>query len=342
MFSYWYCIPMNLVEKAVSNGGKLAPLVIPVGLTSGTGLMNPSIFIDQDNEIIVNLRHVNYTLVHAENKQSFPSRYGPLTYLHPEKDQRLVTENYLCRLDRDLNMTDFTKVEMLELHDPIWEFVGLEDARIVQWHSEYFLIGVRRDTTDNGVGRMEYTHIDLDKVNWTAKEIWRKRIAAPGADDSYCEKNWMPVVDKPYTLVKWTMPTEVVYCPPIADAHTEQLSLRQTPMPSKDQRGGSQVIRWGNMYICITHEVDLYKNYLQQKDAIYRHRVVMWDERFNFVGMSDPFSFLDAQVEFCVGATKQGEDLLLSFGFQDNAAFVLRVPKLVVEDLIKECLVYGN
>jgi hypothetical protein len=36
-------------------------------------------------------------------------------YLHPEKDQRLVTENYLVRLNRDLVMTDCTKVEMLDL-----------------------------------------------------------------------------------------------------------------------------------------------------------------------------------------------------------------------------------
>jgi hypothetical protein len=277
-------------------------------------------------------------LYHAENEQRFPSRFGPLSYLHPEKDQRLVTENYLCRLNDNLEMTDYTKVEMLELHEPIWEFVGLEDARVVQWDSEYFLVGVRRDTATNGVGRMEYTHIDLDKVNWSAKEIWRKRISAPGADDSYCEKNWMPVLDKPYTFVKWTMPTEVVYCAPEDDAVTEQLHLRLTPPAPKDQRGGSQVIKWGSMYICITHEVDLFKNYLEQKDAIYRHRLVMWDEQFNYVGMSQPFSFLDARVEFCVGAAKHGEDLLLSFGFQDNAAFVLRVPKLVVEDLITEAL----
>jgi hypothetical protein len=332
---------MNLVEKAVSNGGKLAPLVIPNGLTSGTGLMNPSIYVDQDNDILVNLRHVNYTLVHAENQQSFPSRYGPLTYLHPEKDQRLVTENYFCRLDADLNMTEFTKVEMQSLHEPVWEFVGLEDARVVQWNNEYYLIGVRRDTTTNGVGRMEYTQIDLDKTNWTAKEIHRKRIAAPEQDDSYCEKNWMPVADKPYTFVKWTMPTEVVYSSPFGK-DTEQLMLRHTPVPLKDQRGGSQVIKWGSMYICITHEVDLFKNYLQQKDAIYRHRLVIWDEQFNFAGMSKPFSFLDARVEFCVGAAEYNSNLLISFGFQDNAAFVLSVPKIVVDDLILEGLKYEH
>jgi hypothetical protein len=332
---------MNLVEKAVSNGGKLAPIVIPNGLTSGTGLMNPSIFIDNDGDILVNLRHVNYTLYHAENKQRFSSRFGPLSYLHPEKDQRLVTTNYLCRLNDELTMTDYALVEMQTLHEPIWEFVGLEDARVVQWNGEYFLIGVRRDTTTSGVGRMEYTQIDLDKANWTVREIHRKRIAAPLADDSYCEKNWMPVVDKPYTFVKWTLPTEVVYSSPFG-GDTEQMFVRHSVQPPKDQRGSSQVIKWGNIYLCVTHEVDLYKNYLQQKDAIYRHRIVLWDEQFNFAGMTKPFSFLDGQVEFAVGAAKQGDDLLISFGFQDNAAFVLRVPKLVVEDLITEGLAYEH
>lgn len=332
---------MNLVEKAVSNGGKLAPIVIPNGLTSGTGLMNPSIFIDDDGDILVNLRHVNYTLYHAENKQRFSSRFGPLSYLHPEKDQRLVTTNYLCRLNDELTMTDYALVEMQTLHEPIWEFVGLEDARVVQWNGEYFLIGVRRDTTDNGVGRMEYTQIDLDKTNWTVREIHRKRINAPAPDDSYCEKNWMPVVDRPYTFVKWTLPTEVVYSSPFGQ-DTEQLLVRHSVQPPKDQRGGSQVIKWGNMYIAITHEVDLFKNYLKQKDAIYRHRVVIWDTEFNFAGMSKPFSFIDARVEFAVGAARQGDDLLISFGFQDNAAFVLRVPKLVVEDLITEGLAYEH
>ena len=333
---------MNLVEKAVQHRGKLAPLVIPHGLTSGTGLMNPSIFIDDKGNILVNLRHVNYTLYHAENEQKFPSRFGPLSYLHPEKDHRLITVNYICQLNDDLVMTNYAKVDTSALDvEPIWEFVGEEDCRLMKWDGNYYLVGVRRDTTTNGVGRMEYTQIDLDKDNWTVKEILRKRIAAPEPDDSYCEKNWMPVVDKPYTFVKWTMPTEVVYSSPL-DKDTKQLMLRHTPAPNKDQRGGSQVIKWGSMYICITHEVDLFKNYLQQKDAIYRHRLVIWDEQFNFVGMSNAFSFLDARVEFCVGAAKYNDDLLLSFGFQDNAAFVLSVPKIVVDDLILEGLKYEH
>lgn len=329
---------MNLVEKAVNNGGILAPLIVPHTF----GAMNPSVFIDDDGDILVNIRNVNYTLVHSEGEQKFPSRWGPLTYLHPEKDQRLVTENYLCRLNSELQMTDYAKVEMLSLHEPIWEFVGLEDARVVQWEGEYYLIGVRRDTTTHGEGRMEYSKFTIDKENWSVTETYRQRIAAPGADNSYCEKNWMPIVDNPFTFVKWTMPTEIVYCLPMDEPVTDQVKLIQTPPSPRDQRGGSQVIRWGSMYICITHEVDLFKNYLGQKDAIYRHRLVIWDEQFNFAGLSQPFSFLDARVEFAVGATVYEGDLLISFGFQDNAAFILRVPKSVVEDLIIEGLAYEH
>lgn len=328
---------MNLVEKAVNYGGVLAPLVIPEGLTSGTGLMNPSIFIDDDGDILVNLRHVNYTLIHSEAGQKFPSRWGPLTYLHPEKDQRLVTENYVCRLNQDLEMTDFAHVEMLQLHQPIWEFHGLEDARLVQWEGVYYLIGVRRDTTNNGEGRMEYSQIEIDKSNWSVKEVHRKRIPAPEPNESYCEKNWFPVLDKPYHFVKWSAPTEIVYSHPHEEG-TEQIALRACEMPNADQRGSSHLLRWGNMYIAITHEVSLFKNYLMQKDAVYRHRLVVWDTEYNLTGMSKPFSFLDGNIEFCVGAAKLGEDLLVSFGFQDNAAFVLRVPKGVVEDLILEAL----
>ena len=330
---------MNLVQRVVSRGGKLAPIVIPHGLTAGTGLMNPSIFIDDDGDILVNLRHVNYTLYHSENTQRYFSPWGPLAYLHPEKDQRLATENYLCRLDKNLKLINHARIKMLELHKPIWEFHGLEDCRVVQWDGDYYIIGVRRDTTTNGQGRMEYSKIEIDKKNWTATEVSRLRIPAPGEDKTYCEKNWMPVIDKPYHFVKWCMPTEVVKADPTT-AKTEQVILKETPKAPKDQRGGSQVISWGDYYITFTHEVDLWKNYLKQKDAIYRHRLVVWDKEFNFKGLSKQFSFLDARIEFAVGAAQLGEDLLITFGFQDNVAFVLQLPKDVMNELLEEALAW--
>jgi hypothetical protein len=306
------------------------------------GLMNPSIFVDDDGDILVNIRHVNYTLYHSEKDQRFFSPWGPLSYLHPEKDQRLVTTNYLGRLDKDYNLINFTEVDYSKFNvPPIWEFVGEEDVRITQWDGNYYLIGVRRDTTPNGQGRMEYSKIELDKENWTAKEVQRVRIPPPVDVTSYCEKNWMPILDKPYHFVKWAMPTEVVWANP-DKSECKQVLVKQTPPISSDQRGGTNVIAWGDYYIAFTHEVKLWKNYLNQKDSIYRHRMIVWDKEFNFVGITSSFSFLDTPIEFCVGAAVIKKNLVLTFGVQDNCAFVLEVPKKVINGMITEAMSYGR
>ena len=145
----------------------------------------------------------------------------------------------------------------------------------------------------------------------------------------------MPVLDRPYHFVKWNSPVEVVE---FDGTQTHQVSVRQGVQPHKDQRGGSQLIRWGNCYISITHEVDLFKNYLNQKDGIYRHRLCVYDDQLNLVGLSKEFSFLDFRIEFCVGIAEYEGDLLVSFAVADNAAFVLRTPRAIIEDLIAEAL----
>ena len=63
----------NFVNTVISNGGTLHPITIPAELTGGTGLMNPSIYND-NGKLIMNLRHVNYTLYHSEGNQLFINR----------------------------------------------------------------------------------------------------------------------------------------------------------------------------------------------------------------------------------------------------------------------------
>jgi hypothetical protein len=334
---------MNLVQTSVQQGGKLRPLIIPSSVTGGTGLMNPSPFVDDDGELLLILRHINYTLYHSENNQRFPSIWGPLSYLHPEKDQRLVTQNYLCRLDSDYNIINYTLIDTTKLDvKPIWTFVGEEDARLVKWNGKYYATGVRRDTTTNGVGRMELSELKIDKEAWTAKEVSRVRVEAPIDKDSYCEKNWMPVLDRPFHYIKWTCPTELVEADPVT-GESKQISVNGGVVANADQRGGSQVLEWGDYYIAITHEVVLYKNYLKQKNGTYRHRLCVWDKDFNLIGISpESWSFLDGQIEFVCGAAVVNDNLVIGFGFQDNAAFVLEVPTDLVNNMIEEALSYGN
>jgi len=328
----------NFCKKILDNGGKLIPLLIPSSDSKGLGLMNPSILVEQ-TKILLNLRNINYTLYHSENQQLFNNRWGPLVYLNPENDLHLRTFNFLCELDPETleikrhNLIDTSKLDK----EPLWEFIGLEDIRLVRWDGKLYGCGVRRDTTTNGEGRMEMSElveIENPKTGENPiKEVSRIRIQTPGNKPSYCEKNWMPILDMPYHFVKWTNPTEVVKVNPITGT-CETIYLAPSHIPNlPDFRGGSQVYRYKDYRVCMIHEVDLFNNRLDQKDGKYRHRFVIWDLSWNIVKFSEPFSFMDGEIEFSCGMAFYKKDLLLTFGFQDNVAYTLKVPEKMINEL---------
>jgi hypothetical protein len=329
----------NFVKYVIDNGGSIYPLIINDPSIKGTGLCNPSIFIDDNNDILINIRNVGYMLYHSEGKQKYQSRWGPLSYLHPEDKPTLRTTNYLCRLNSNYEIQNYCKVDTSKLDiKPVWKFIGLEDARIVKWDNKLYLSGVRRDTKTNGEGRMELSHIEYKFDNnckscGEATEVTRKRISPPGNVESYCEKNWMPILDMPNHYVKWTNVTEVVEIDPETKT-SKTIILKDKFIPDlRDLRGGSQVITWKDYRICLTHEVDLYYNEVGNKDGKYYHRFVIWDKDWNIVKLTTPFQFLTGQIEFCCGLAVHNNNLLITFGFQDNAAFLLKMPINILEQL---------
>lgn len=247
----------------------------------------------------------------------------------------LRTINYYCELDDQLNISRYNKIDTSEFdnYEPKWDFVGLEDARLVRWNNKLYTTGVRRDLDTIGTGRMELCEIVVDDNS--VKEVSRFRIPPPKDPNSYCEKNWMPILDMPYHYVKWSNPTEVVKVNP-ENQTSETVSLSEPISLPRDLRGGSQVLSVGEFYFACTHEVDLFNSEVGRKDAVYRHRFIVWDKNFNIKYHSKDFDFMNGHVEFCIGMAKLNNDILMTFGFQDNAAYLLRVPESVIEEFINE------
>jgi hypothetical protein len=244
----------------------------------------------------------------------------------------LRTWNWYGELDDDLNIIRLNKIDTskFDTYEPLWDFVGLEDARLVEWDEKLYITGVRRDTTTNGQGRMELSEIKVTEDSVT--EVSRFRIPPPKDKNSYCEKNWMPILDKNFSYVKWSNPTEVIEVDfENIDSHTINLT-DYLPAPN-DFRGGSQVIPFGNdHYIALIHEVDLFRSELDRKDAVYRHRFLVWDKNWNLVKYTKDFSMMNGHVEFAVGMCYKNDDVLITFGFQDNASYVL---KLSIDNLVR-------
>jgi len=324
---------MNFVKNVLESGGSIKPLLIPSEEIEGPSLTNPSVLFFK-NKILVNLRNVNYTLYHSELNR-FEHVWGPLSYIHPENDIHLRTTNYILELNEDLNVNYYTKVDTskFDTYDPQWEFVGLEDVRLIAWNDKIYGIGVRRDLDKIGTGRMELSEFEFSDSK--IKEILRYRIPGPPPDNEYCMKNCTPIEGKSFTLLKWTNPTTLMKFN-LSGKSTEVFETNEYIPMNNDMRGGSQVIEWNDGYLTIVHETELYKSEQGNKNATYRHRFVFWDKDFKNKKFSKLFSFLNMKIEFCCGLAKYHDNFLITFGAQDNAAYILKVSQSFVEDFINE------
>ena len=329
----------NLVKQIIGDGGVIAPIYINGDDSNGTGLCNASILYSEGKLRMI-LRNVEYTLYHCEGEQKYQSCYeGPLSYYHRDDDLKLRTTNFYCEIDPvTLRMDKYFKIDTSKLDkEPIWTFIGLEDARLVFWDNKYYACGVRRDTTTNGQGRIEFSELEI--TDNKVEEINRNRIEVPDTT-SYCEKNWMPVKDQPFHFIKWTNPTELIKVDLGENLSKTIYQSEEFIALPYDLRGGSQLIPWtDNTYLAIVHECKFApKNFNGHKDADYYHRFVIWNADWSIKYISDNFNFMTGRIEFCIGLEQVGDDIIIVFGFQDNAAYAIKLSKNNLTNLIWQTL----
>ena len=322
----------TLAKKIIENGGEVKTFIPPSNQSKSNGHFNPSIFNDMGSLHVIS-RECNYTLFHSEfGKTLFGDR--PLHYVG-EEGKIFDTTNHFTYIDSKYLKPQFTTKVFIDKplqHKPQWHFAGLEDARLVKWNDSYYMCGTRRDVDDQGTGRIELSRILVE--HGYSKEVQRIRIPIPNNEESYCEKNWMPILSKPFHFVRWSNPTQIVkYNTNTLDTEIV-VSKEVDERLSKNLRGGSQVIDWGDGgYLCIVHEP--YHSYPDGKfDNEYKQQFIEWDSDWNIVRSSPQFSVMGARIEFVSGLTAIDDDIIITFGYQDNASFIARVSMKFVEEFL--------
>lgn len=324
----------TFVQSAIKNGGEVAPIVVNYTPEyKSNGAFNPSIYNDVGC-LYLTLRSCNYTLFHSEDATT-PLANSPKQTFHilGEDKEVKVSTNFFCYLETsNLKPYFIHKINTDKLDKPpMWVFSGLEDPRLVKWNDSFFLCGSRRDTENTGIGRMELSEVEVKYGH--PNEINRRRIPAPGKDNTYCEKNWMPILSMPFHFIKWTNPTEMVRYNPITNT-TDTLFVKNNEMHLSDNlRGGSQVIDWDGGYLAVVHEV--YSTYIDGKyDHEYKQQFIFWDDKWNLIKCSDQFTMMGAKIEFVSGLTTIDDDVIISFGHQDSTSFVVRVSNDFIRELL--------
>lgn len=317
----------NFVKYCLSNGAVIIPLVIDGGIIGGTGICNPSVLADTDGKMKTVLRNVNYAMFKNEDEAFVNDTYGPLCYITPDKYNKLVTKNFIMTDDGSVTEVDTRALDA----EPKWDFIGLEDARIVRWDGKLYLTGVRRDVDNVGTGRMELSELD----DTTFAEVRRVRIEVPkGLEDSYCEKNWMPILDMPFHYVRWCDPLQILRVDP-ETGKSEFILEKRSEIPCEGIRGSSQVITVGDRRMAIVHRCQLWFNEKDEKvQSEYTENFIVWDTDWNTVHISKDFNFADFDIEFTNGLAYMDGKYVIPFALQDNMGFVMVVGKDTVEDFI--------
>ena len=326
----------GFIKYLLDNDAKIAPLEIEYNENEILASMNPSIWI-KDGIGYINIRAVNYNLFTSRYRE-YTQDDQPIAYINKDADH-LITENFFGTIDLNtLEIQEISKVNMLKLHDPCWIFIGLEDARILMWDDNIYLCGVRRDIKTDGEGRMELTRIvKNDQNEW--EEVERIRMPAAGDDTAYLEKNWMPIVDKPFTWMKWATPLE--WCS--YDVATNNLTIWFTGNLGIPYRGDSHLVHIDNYYYCFVHNVlnEQLNPTTNARISYYCHYILRFNEDLTHAGVFGPFTYDNRfSVEFGCGLAFDGQNCYLTYAENDAASYIIKFDKQLLINLPYEIKSY--
>ncbi len=301
-------------------------------------ICNSTIYND-NGRLLTNLRSVNFIQCFEEPREA-GCYFGGLCYMTRDDDNALRTLNYLGEVDDELNTINVHKLGFNENPNPMYEMVGLEDVRLVRWEGILWAIGCNRDKHQSGYCNMVMIEIDEE----TGAE--KRRVVIQNIS-SYIEKNWVPIIDKPYHFMRWANPLEI-YKVDIETGVPELVLNKDYQIPVDYEghllRGSSQVIPWKDYYITIIHVTELYTSKRGDKCGKYLHQFLVWDKDFNFVKCSKLFNFTGNLSEFCVGLCLKDDKFYIPFSNGDSTQYILRVKEDIIEKFIDEDFIeyYGN
>jgi hypothetical protein len=300
--------------------------------------MNPSILKIDDDNLILNLRVVNYKIVnncyyHKKDNTCFNNDY-PVT-----------TKNILLNLNNDLEVVNSNEIIFNDkeyLHIPT-NIIGYEDMRIFNHNNELYFLSTCRNYTSNN--KIVFGQIDKQNTVSKIKVLY-------GIDDNLCQKNWVPIinndafgvstqVDKNTNIlhIVYSYSPFVVLNFDLEEFNKNNILNQNVTIYKKyniseklDLRGSTQFIRF-NMknieinkekididgYIGIVHEV------IFMDRRIYLHRFLILDIFYKPLYLSYPFYLFDREIQYTCGLCIHNNFFIVSSGFKDEEAYLVKI-----------------
>jgi hypothetical protein len=60
----------------------------------------------------------------------------------------------------------------------------------------------------------------------------------------------------------------------------------------------------------------------------------VWNKNLSINHITESFNFMSTKIEFCIGLEIIENNVLISFGYQDNACYVLKLKKNTLNNIL--------
>jgi hypothetical protein len=282
---------------------------------------NPCISYSPRDGYVVVLRSSNY-FIHPELGTGVPTI-----------GSRVMSNCWVANLDDDFQIIDST-MRMIDFSNCGVRFKrGAEDARLF-WRDDswWFVAGLKEDD-------VYYPRIGLFKLD----ENYKATLVEIMNDGwlNWVEKNWMPPRAKNPNFDYIYGPTSVY------KSGCGVVELREMTPDTKGVRGGGPL--WeleDGTYLALIHRA-----YMEVKEQYnpntfgkslqnirsYTHSFARYNQQGMLIQISPEFIFEHFGIEFGAGLVLSGDDVIVSYGYKDVAAYLGKIKISKVMELLNEC-----
>ena len=262
--------------------------------------------------LVVNMRLLNYTVSYYTHSRT-ECNHG-------------YTENYIGVLnDSTINGHVIQRTYSSNRYGLFSDaaFSGREDIRLVVWNDRLYGVCSRPDVKDHIV--MELLEFDEEFNVYHICYI----------DTGTNEKNWMPILDKPFHFMYSCNTSRVIRVE--FDGGFEFVNEQE--VQCEWLSGSTQLINYKNGYIGVVHRAH---------NMRYESQFVKFDKNYNIEQRSVWYRFSNPSVErferiigepgreFCCGMSRDDSNIYVTYSIMDTSPQLLTIPVSVVDDLFEE------
>ncbi len=308
---------IQLFRYAIEHSGEIK--LLNGEFANSKGASNPSI-VNCNEKYYISFRSCEYSFFNFYDKCLYDGKKLSWYPMHLYNDIALnfLSTNFICEFDK----------EKLEVRNPIEImkgqfkrdnlYNGAEDIRL--WvDDEGKLAANYSEFEPNNTVSMNFINFDEDLNVVKHKKCFVEQ----------CEKNWMPISDKPCCFVRKAFDNITTLQNYDMLAHYGDIHA-----PLKF-RGSSQLCRYKDSYICVVHTCRVYSNEDNATVYKYFHKFIQTDLDYNIMNESDWLVFTGMYIEFNCGMLIENDEMILPVSLFDSVSFAIKLKMEYVMNLIE-------